>query len=204
MINKKRKLSDLFYNNRFLLVFSVVAAIVIWIVVAVEFSPETKVTIKNVPIKVLSTGAKGSTLEPFGAENLTDANRISVQLPAQQTAQANTFASGLNISVGKGARNVDGSPSVLTFYNVCQLLKFEVPEYVSGKIKEIRFSTNTSVAGTMQVDCSGSIPSVAVLVDGRREITILPPAQATALTTSLRLHVNIPICSPTSTLIRSM
>ena len=71
MINKKRKLSDLFYNNRFLLVFSVVAAILIWIIVAVEFSPETKVTIKNVPIKVMSTGAKGSTLEPFGAENLT-------------------------------------------------------------------------------------------------------------------------------------
>ena len=71
MINTKRKLSDLFYNNRFLLIFSVVAAIAIWLVVAVEFSPETKVTIKNVPIKVTSTGAKGSTLEPFGADNLT-------------------------------------------------------------------------------------------------------------------------------------
>lgn len=129
----------------------------------------------------------------LGAENLTDANRISVQLPAQQTAQANTFASGLNISVGKGARNVDGSPSVLTFYNVCQLLKFEVPEYVSGKIKEIRFSTNTSVAGTMQVDCSGSIPSVAVLVDGRREITILPPAEATAFASGTYYIVTAPV-----------
>ena len=49
----------------------------------------------------------------LGAENLTETNGISVQLPAQQTAQASTFASGLNISVGKGARNVDGSPSVL-------------------------------------------------------------------------------------------
>lgn len=129
----------------------------------------------------------------LGAENLTEANSISVQLPAQQTAQANTFASGLNISVGKGARNVDGSPSVLTFYNVCQLLKFEVPEYVSGKIKEIRFSTNTSVAGTMQVDYSGSIPSVAVLVDGRREITILPPAQATTFASGTYYIVTAPV-----------
>ena len=129
----------------------------------------------------------------LGAENLTETNGISVQLPAQQTAQASTFASGLNISVGKGARNVDGSPSVLTFYNVCQLLKFEVPEYVSGKIKEIRFSTNTSVAGTMQVDCSGSIPSVAVLVDGRREITILPPSQAAAFAAGTYYIVSAPV-----------
>lgn len=129
----------------------------------------------------------------LGAENLTETNGISVQLPAQQTAQASTFASGLNISVGKGARNVDGSPSVLTFYNVCQLLKFEVPEYVSGKIKEIRFSTNTSVVGTMQVDCSGSIPSVAVLVDGRREITILPPSQAAAFAAGTYYIVSAPV-----------
>ena len=129
----------------------------------------------------------------LGADNLTETNGISVQLPAQQTAQASTFASGLNISVGKGARNVDGSPSVLTFYNVCQLLKFEVPEYVSGKIKEIRFSTNTSVAGTMQVDCSGSMPSVAVLVDGRREITILPPSQAAAFAAGTYYIVSAPV-----------
>jgi hypothetical protein len=73
------------------------------------------------------------------------------------------------------------------------LLKFEVPEYVSGKIKEIRFSTNTSVAGTMQVDCSSSIPSVAVLVDGRREITILPPAEATAFASGTYYIVTAPV-----------
>ncbi|MBR5466100.1 MAG: hypothetical protein IKU79_01635 [Bacteroidaceae bacterium] len=129
----------------------------------------------------------------LGAENLTETNRISVQLPTQQTAQANTFASGLNISVGKGSRNVDGSPSVLTFYNVCQLLKFEVPEYISGKIKEIRFSTNTSVAGTMQVDYSASIPSASVSADGSPEITILPPSQATTFAPGTYYIVTAPV-----------
>lgn len=129
----------------------------------------------------------------LGAENLTEANSISVQLPAQQTAQASTFASGLNISVGKGARNVDGSPSVLTFYNVCQLLKFEVPEYVAGKIKEIRFAANTPVAGTMLVDCSGNTPSAAVSADGSSEITILPPLQATAFAAGTYYIVSAPV-----------
>lgn len=129
----------------------------------------------------------------LGAENLTETNGISVQLPAQQTAQASTFASGLNISVGKGARNVDGSPSVLTFYNVCQLFKFEVPEYVAGKIKEIRFAANTPVAGTMLVDCSGNTPSAAVSADGSSEITILPPSQATAFAAGTYYIVSAPV-----------
>lgn len=72
MIKNNRKFSELFYNNRFLLIFSVVTAVIIWLVVAVEFSPETKVTIKNVPIRVASTGIKDSMkLEAFGADNLT-------------------------------------------------------------------------------------------------------------------------------------
>lgn len=72
MIKKKRNLSDLFYNNRFLLVFSVCVAVIIWVIVAVEFSPETRVTIKNVPIRVVATGLdEESELKPFGAENLT-------------------------------------------------------------------------------------------------------------------------------------
>ena len=72
MIKNGRKLSELFYNNKFLLIFSVVAAVIIWIVVAVEFSPETEITIRNVPVRVVSTGVANSmNLEPFGAENLT-------------------------------------------------------------------------------------------------------------------------------------
>ncbi len=72
MIKKGKKLSDIFYNNKFLLIFSVVAAVIIWVVVAVEFSPETEITIRNVPVRVVSTGVANSmNLEPFGAENLT-------------------------------------------------------------------------------------------------------------------------------------
>ncbi len=40
MERKNQRISDLFYNNRFLLVFSVVAAIALWLVIAVEYGPE--------------------------------------------------------------------------------------------------------------------------------------------------------------------
>ena len=39
---EKLKISDLFYDNRFLLVFSLLAAVVIWLVVAVGLAPESK------------------------------------------------------------------------------------------------------------------------------------------------------------------
>ena len=49
---EKLKISDLFYDNRFLLVFSLLAAVVIWLVVAVVLAPEKTVTVKNVPVTI--------------------------------------------------------------------------------------------------------------------------------------------------------
>lgn len=135
------------------------------------------------------------TLYPYdlGAENLTSENEISVELPIKQTAAANTFASGLNVSVGKGTRNVDGSPSVLTFYNVCQLLKFEVPEYVSGKITEIEFTTNAPVAGSLTIDYSSEIPITNIDSNGSKEITILPPTGSEAFAAGTYYIVSAPV-----------
>lgn len=135
------------------------------------------------------------TLYPYdlGAENLTSENEISVELPIQQTAAANTFASGLNVSVGKGTRNVDGSPSVLTFYNVCQLLKFEVPEYVSGKITKIKFTTNTAIAGTLNIDYANDVPVTNIDSDGSKEITILPPTGSETFAAGTYYIVSAPV-----------
>ena len=94
----------------------------------------------------------------LGAEALSANNEIVVSLPQEQTAAESTFTSNLNISVAKGARNVDGSPSNITFYNVCQLLKFTVPAYAAGKIKQIEFVANTPIAGEMCIDYSTDVP----------------------------------------------
>ncbi len=57
----------LFYNNKYLIVFSFVAAIILWAVVVMEFSPETTYVIKNVPvtISVENTTAERLDLMPF-------------------------------------------------------------------------------------------------------------------------------------------
>ena len=111
----------------------------------------------------------------LSAENLTATGEIPVELPSQQNAALSSFASNLNISIGKGARNVDGSPSNVTFYNVCQLLKFHIPEYASGKIKQIQFYANTAVAGTMNVAYTANTPVTTINQNGSKTITILPP-----------------------------
>lgn len=68
---KTQRISALFYNNRFLLVFSVITAIVIWLVVAVEFSETTNV-VRNVPVKIDYSRIQDNLgLEPFGDNKFT-------------------------------------------------------------------------------------------------------------------------------------
>lgn len=67
MKKKNQRISDLFYNNRFLFVFSVVVAVITWLVVAVEFA-ETENIIKNVPVQIDYSRIQDNLggLEPFG------------------------------------------------------------------------------------------------------------------------------------------
>ena len=129
----------------------------------------------------------------LGADNLDADDNISVTLPTQQTAVTSNFAQNLNISVGKGKRNIDGSPSQLTFYNVCQLLKFEIPEYASNKISKIDFTANTAVAGILNINCINETPVASVSADGSKTITILPPAQATTFASGTYYIVTAPV-----------
>lgn len=129
----------------------------------------------------------------IGADNLDADDNISVTLPTQQTAVTSNFAQNLNISVGKGKRNIDGSPSQLTFYNVCQLLKFEIPEYASNKISKIDFTANTAVAGILSINCINETPVASVSADGSKTITILPPSQATTFAHGTYYIVTAPV-----------
>lgn len=68
MKKNNRRISDLFYNNRFLLVFSIVAAVAIWLVVAVEFGEDIEYTVKGVKV-TLSENHGG--LSAFGDTDFT-------------------------------------------------------------------------------------------------------------------------------------
>ena len=129
----------------------------------------------------------------LGSETLSTNNEIVVTLPQEQTAAESTFASNLNISVAKGARNVDGSPSNITFYNVCQLLKFTVPAYAAGRIKKIVFTTDSPVAGAMSVDYSADMPTATIASDAAKSITIMPPAGSSTFSAGTYYIVSAPV-----------
>lgn len=107
MKNKKFRISDLFYNNRFLMVFSVVAAVLIWLVVAVEFSPEVSVTVKNVPVVVDYTNIKTSFgLDPFGETQYT----VDVTVKGKKiVVEADDLADDLNVYANINYVNAEGT-----------------------------------------------------------------------------------------------
>ena len=63
----------LFYNNRYLAVFSFIAAFITWIVVVMEFSPETTYKIQDVPVEINieNTTAEKLDLQPFTEKEYT-------------------------------------------------------------------------------------------------------------------------------------
>ncbi len=192
MINKKFKLSDSFYNNRFLLIFSVVAAIAIWVVVAVEFSPETKVTIKNVPIKVMSTGAKGSTLEPFGADNLTvDVTIVGKRYIVEDDAIINDIEaianSGYINSAGLQRLTVDvASVSTRPQYEIVSYTVNEIEVlfdyYVEKQVPVIpEFSVNGNIAADGYfADEFAPIPNNVMIYGPKSEVDFVSSVNAVA------------------------
>ncbi len=72
MERKKQRISDLFYDNRFLMVFSVLFALIAWLIVATEFA-ETQTTISDVEVEIDCSNINSSFpgLEPFIDEKPT-------------------------------------------------------------------------------------------------------------------------------------
>jgi len=70
MKREELTLNKLFYNNRFVLFFSIILAVVIWLIVAIQYSPEVTRVIKNVPVDInLSNSVKNFDLQIFGTKD---------------------------------------------------------------------------------------------------------------------------------------
>lgn len=71
-MNRKFNLGKLIYSNKLLAVFSVVLAIILWLVVVVELTPDVTVVVKNVPVQIdYTTVQKELGLEPYGESDFT-------------------------------------------------------------------------------------------------------------------------------------
>ena len=72
MKKSELSISRLFFNNKFLAVFSLVAAFIIWLGVAIVFAPEDERVIDDVPVKIeLSQAMKTYGLKAFGDSDYT-------------------------------------------------------------------------------------------------------------------------------------
>lgn len=73
MSKRLLNLRELFSNTKFLIVFSIVLALIFWIVVAIEYTPIIQSVVEDVPVVIDMEGSAPERLglKPFGGENLT-------------------------------------------------------------------------------------------------------------------------------------
>lgn len=104
---EKLKLSDLFYDNRFLLVFSLVTAVVLWLVVAVVWAPEKTVTVKNVPVTIDYAKIEETFgLKPFGESQFS----VDIKLTGKRyIVESNDIADDLIVTANTGYVNSVGT-----------------------------------------------------------------------------------------------
>lgn len=115
MTKKKLNLKNLIYDNRFVLILSIVAAIIIWMVVAIQASPEDDRVIKDVPVKIeMSNTVSNLGLQMFGNTEFT----VDVKVHGKRYEVAESVLTKDDITVVAKTNYVDSTGS--------QTLKLEV------------------------------------------------------------------------------
>lgn len=133
-MKKKISFQNLIYDNRVVFVFSLIAAMVIWIVVAIQFSPEDDRVIKDVPVKIeVSNNVLNLGLQMFGTTDY----KVDVKVHGKRYEVAESVLSRDDIVVTAKTNYVDSAGS--------QVLKLEVnakdPNNMDYKI--VSMSRNT-------------------------------------------------------------
>ena len=127
----KFKLNDLFNNDKFLLVFSLAAALFIWLLVVVNVSPATTRVIQGVKVNIDSTVPSQFGLEVFGEKDFT----VDVTVEGKKYQISQAALSAEDIIITAQTNNVDSAG------NRTLQLKPEIPEGADYKIKSISTKT---------------------------------------------------------------
>lgn len=109
---------------------------------------------------------------PYNLAISAHGSTLKVNVPADQTSKAGSFAEEHNISVATAVKTpgIEEVGSV-AFRNACALLKFTVPTYISD-VQKVTVSSNTVMAGEMTIDYSGELPICSISENGSRSITM--------------------------------
>ena len=68
--NKKSSIEGLFYNNKFLMVFSIIVAVLLWANVKINYSADTTRTISDLKINIANTVSQAEDIEVFFGEDI--------------------------------------------------------------------------------------------------------------------------------------
>ena len=68
--NKKSSIEGLFYNNKFLMVFSIIVAVLLWANVKINYSADTTRTISDLKINLANTVSQAEDIEVFFSEDI--------------------------------------------------------------------------------------------------------------------------------------
>ncbi len=138
----KFKLDDLFYNDVFLLVFSLFMALIIWLLVVVNVSPATTRVIQDVKVNIDSTVPSQFGLEVFGEKEFT----VDVTVKGKKYQISSAALSADDIVITAQTNNVDSAG------NRTLQLKPELPEgadytitNISSKSIDVYFDTAKTV-----------------------------------------------------------
>ncbi|NCC86869.1 MAG: hypothetical protein EOM05_03235 [Clostridia bacterium] len=103
--NKKVNLQSLLYNTNFLLGFSIVMALIIWIAVTLNKSPEVERTVKNVKVEIDTSVPEQLGYEVFG----DDEYFVDVTVKGKRYLVGDNVLSANDIKVTAVTTNVDGA-----------------------------------------------------------------------------------------------
>lgn len=106
---------------------------------------------------------------PYSLAVSANAGVLKVNVPADQTSKAGSFAEEHNISVAKAEKSA--GTTAVTFKNACALLKFTVPAYLSD-VQKVTLSSNSVIAGEMTVDYTGDVPASTLTEEGCKSISM--------------------------------
>lgn len=127
----KFSFNDLFNNDKFLLVFSLAAALIVWLMVVVNVSPATTRVIQGVKVNIDSTVPSQFGLEVFGEKDFT----VDVTVEGKKYQISSAALSAEDIVITAQTNSVDSAG------NRTLQLKPEIPEGADYKIKSISSKT---------------------------------------------------------------
>ena len=157
---KKVKIGKLFYNNKFVMIFSFVASVITWLAISSSNSESDPVTISDIPVNIqLSESAIQDGLRVFGGENMTarvdiTGNRIvvgqvtknDIQITAPQAAS--TIMSPGNYTLELSAKKV----GVLQGYEIVSDVKPSVVTVMVDRYRESEFTVEPQINFTPKSD----------------------------------------------------